>query len=294
MQGLNEMNGKDTNLLAAFWTIAGDTHPNDSEWISPDSLQMRAEAASKAGWKGIGLSLDDCRYSVQKYGPPGVQHILTDNGLEFFELEILMDWYTTDGRREASDRARREFLEFGSELGMCNLKVGVSHLDLTPTNHNQMADEFAKLCEDFGTINATVGLEFMPFCKVASLADALPIVRGANQENGGLIIDIWHVVRSGTTYEDVAAVPANLIKGIELNDANASAIGTLMNDSTYHRKACGEGEFNCPSFINAAKKAGFHQNYWGVEILSDFLRKAPVDVRAKHVFDTTIAQFNPV
>jgi sugar phosphate isomerase/epimerase len=287
------MTGKDTNLLAAFWTIAGDTHPNDAEWISPDSLAMRAEAASKAGWKGIGLSLDDCRFSVQKYGAPGVRRILKDNGLEFFELEILMDWYTTDGRREASDRARREFLEFGGELGMCNLKVGVSHLDLTPTNHNQMADEFAMLCEDFGTIDATVGLEFMPFCKVASLADALPIVQGANRENGGLIIDIWHVVRSGTTYEDVAAVPANLINGVELNDANTSATGTLMNDSTYHRKACGEGEFKCPSFIDSVKKAGFHQKYWGVEILSDFLRKAPVEVRAKHVFDTTIAQFSP-
>ncbi|WP_158933907.1 sugar phosphate isomerase/epimerase [Burkholderia sp. S171] len=287
------MTGKDTKLLAAFWTIAGDTNPDDAEWISPDSLAVRAEAASNAGWKGIGLSLDDCRYSVQKYGATGVRRILKDNGLEFFELEILMDWYTTDDRRKASDRARREFLEFGGELGMCNLKVGVSHLDLSPTNHSQMADEFGKLCDDFGTINATVGLEFMPFCKVASLADALPIVQGSNRENGGLIIDIWHVVRSGTRYEDVAAVPANLIKGVELNDANASAIGTLMHDSVYHRKACGEGEFNCPSFIDAVKAAGFHQKYWGVEILSDFLRKASVDVRAKHAFDTTIAQFNP-
>ncbi len=288
------MTGKETNLLAAFWTIAGDTHPDDAEWISPDSLEVRAEAASKAGWKGIGLSLDDCRYSIQKYGIPGVRSILKDNGLEFFELEILMDWYTTDGRREASDRARREFLEFGGELGMCNLKVGVSHLDLTPTNHNQMAQEFAKLCEDFATINASVGLEFMPFCKVASLADALPIVQGADKENGGVVIDIWHVVRSGTTFDEVAAVPAHLIKGIELNDANADKIGTLMDDSTYHRKSCGEGEFDCAEFIKAVRKAGFHQRYWGVEILSDFLRKAPVDVRAKHVFDATIAQFRAV
>jgi sugar phosphate isomerase/epimerase len=156
-----------------------------------------------------------------------------------------------------------------------------------------MADEFAMLCDDFGTIDATVGLEFMPFCKVASLADAMPIVQGANRENGGLIIDIWHVVRSGTTYEEVAAVPATLIKGVELNDAHTNAIGTLMNDSTYHRLACGEGEFKCPSFIDAVKKAGFHQKYWGVEILSDFLRKAPIELRARHAFDTTLAQFAP-
>jgi len=55
------MTGKNTKLLAAFWTIAGDTNPDDAEWISPDSLAVRAEAASNAGWKGIGLSLDDCR-----------------------------------------------------------------------------------------------------------------------------------------------------------------------------------------------------------------------------------------
>ncbi len=286
------MTGKETNLLASFWTIAGDTHPDDAEWISPDSLAIRAEAASRAGWKGLGLSLDDCRYSVKKYGVPGVQRILDDNGLEFLELEILMDWYTTDSRRQASDRARQEFLEFGGELGMCNLKVGVSHLDVDPTNHSQMADEFAKLCEDFGTINATVGLEFMPFCKIASLADALPIVNGADRQNGGLIIDIWHVVRSGTTNEEVAAVPAHLIKGIELNDSGTTPIGTLTNDSTFHRTQCGEGKFDISSFISAAETAGFHKKYWGVEILSEYLRKAPVDLRAKHVFDTTIAQFS--
>ncbi len=37
----------------------------------------------------------------------------------------------------------------------------------------------------------------MPFANIHTLAGALELVQGANASNGGIIIDLWHVVKLG-------------------------------------------------------------------------------------------------
>ncbi|MFP3740088.1 sugar phosphate isomerase/epimerase, partial [Burkholderia sp. SIMBA_019] len=83
------MSTKEIELLAAYWTLAGDVYPCASTEISPFPLRDRAEAASQAGWRGLGLILDDAEHSVEKYGLSGVKKILEDTGMKYFELEIL-------------------------------------------------------------------------------------------------------------------------------------------------------------------------------------------------------------
>ena len=94
-------------LLAAYWTLAGDVYPCAPNEISPFPLRDRCEAASRAGWSGIGLILDDLEYSIGKYGVSGVKKILDDTGMKYFELEILMDWYFEGEARAKSDDCRR-------------------------------------------------------------------------------------------------------------------------------------------------------------------------------------------
>src|SRR3546814_20861111 len=56
----------DLELLAAYWTLAGDTYPGAPSEISPFSLQDRAQAASKAGWRGMGFVYADLLHKVDK------------------------------------------------------------------------------------------------------------------------------------------------------------------------------------------------------------------------------------
>jgi sugar phosphate isomerase/epimerase len=286
------MSAKNIELLAAYWTIAGDVYPCAPTEISPFPLRDRAEAASKAGWRGIGLILDDLEYSVEKYGLSGVKRILEDTGMKYFELEILVDWYRDGEVRAKSDRFRRSVIELGGELGMRNLKIGASHLDEGPANFSHMAEEFGRLCEDVASINATVAIEFMPFSIIRNIEDALKIAEAANQPNGGLMVDHWHVARGGSPYSEVAKIPARFIKGVELNDLDAEVKGTLFEDTRFNRKLCGEGSFDCPAFIDALQQAGCTLPYYGVEMISETFRKLPLEEMAKRAYDTTIAQFS--
>lgn len=282
---------KNVDLLAAYWTLAGDVYPCAPDEVSPYPLRDRAVAASKAGWKGLGLVLVDLEATIRKESLAGVRSILSDNGMKHFELEILVDWYADGERRQHSDRFRKSVIELGAALGMKNLKIGVSHLEENLPPLQKLVDEFGRLCQDVAQAGATVSLEFMPFSPVRNIADGLAIVQGADQPNGGLTVDNWHVYRAGDTYEDVARIPSKYIKSVELDDAVEEIVGTMFDDTRFSRRLCGEGVFEPGKFVQAIRTAGFDGPYYGVELISEAFRKLPLDVMAKRAFDTTMAQF---
>ena len=286
------MSKREVELLAAYWTLAGDVYPCAANEISPFALRDRCEAASRAGWSGIGLILDDLEYRIEQHGLSGVKKILEDTGMKYFELEILMDWYSTGEARAKSDECRRRFIELGAELGMRNLKVGASPFDTNPADFPRMTDAFAQLCIDVAQVGATVAIEFMPFSPIRNVAEALVVAQGANQPNGGLMVDHWHVARANTPYSEVARIPARYIKGVEMDDVGTQIKGSLFDDSTFNRQLCGEGAGDCRAFVEALEQAGCTLPYYGVELISEVHRKLPLDEMAKRAFDTTAAQFS--
>lgn len=211
--------------------------------------------------------------------------------MKYFELEILVDWYRKDETRAISDRNRRDFIEVGSQLGMRNLKIGASHLDEATPNLELVAEEFGRLCDDVAQVGANVSLEFMPFSSISTLQQARTIVESANRPNGGLMLDIWHVARSGAPFSDIESIPARFITGVELDDANTQVVGTLFEDTRFQRQLCGEGDLDCPAFIDSIQKAGFAVPYYGVELISETFRKLPLEEMATRAYETTMAQF---
>lgn len=281
------------DLLAAYWTLAGDVDPLRPS-ISPYSLQKRVEAASRAGWRGIGVIHEDLTATLEKIDVSTVKHIFDDNGIKHFELEFLVDWYRKGPEREVSDRARRVILDLGAKLGMKNVKIAASVLDQSDPNFARMADDFAKLCQEAAEVGSNVSIEVMPFSIVKTLEDGLAIVQEANQPNGGLLLDIWHIVRGGIDFGEIAKVPSQFIKAIELDDASSISEGSLLEDTVFRRKLCGEGDFDIPSFIEAVQNAGFNGEWYGVELISTELRKLPLEEMASRAFDTTMRQFRAV
>src|SRR3954451_13399628 len=118
------MDIKDVELLASYWTIAGDTYPGAPSEVSPFSLRERAEVASSVGWRGLGLVHADIVDSIGKLGLPTVKSIFADNGIKDVELEFLVDWHLDGARRSAADAMYSEMLDIGSELAAKKIKLG--------------------------------------------------------------------------------------------------------------------------------------------------------------------------
>jgi sugar phosphate isomerase/epimerase len=274
-------------LLAAYWTLAGDVWPGAPSEVSPFPLEARAAAAAEAGWTGMGFVHEDLVATVARIGYPGIRGVLADNGIRHVEVEFLSDWDAEPGTaaRAASDRMRAELIEAAGELGARNLKASPHLFVEPPPDVARMRDAFARLCDEAQPAGANVIIEIMPFTDVRTIDDGLAIVAGA--PNGGLLLDIWHVERGGIPLADVAAMPPGRLLGVELDDAGPPE-GDLFDDTRFRRVAPGDGTFDVTGFLRAARAGGLAAPYYGVEIIGEAYRRQPLEVMARTSFDATI------
>lgn len=276
-----------TELLAAYWTLAGDIWPGAPSEISPFPLEARAAAAANAGWTGMGFVHEDLVATVVRIGYAGIRRILADHGIRHVEVEFLSDWDAEPAtpERAASDRMRADLIQAAGELGARNVKASPHLFAEPPPDIARMRDAFAQLCEDVRPTGANVILEIMPFTDVRTIDDGLAIVGDA--PNGGLLLDSWHVERGGVPHAEIAGMPPGRLLGVELDDSGPPA-GDLFDDTRFRRVLPGEGEFDLGGFLRAARAAGLATPYLGVEIISEVFRRQPPEVMARTAFDATI------
>jgi sugar phosphate isomerase/epimerase len=280
---------KSTELVAAYWTIAGDVYPFAPNEISPFPFARRVEAAAKAGYKGVGLIHADLQATREQIGLKEMRRILDANGMPHVELEFITHWFSDGELKAASDKVRKELFEAAEALGARDVKIA-PEFDAKTIDLPQVTDSFADICRDAARYGTSIALEVMPFSNVSTLETALALVEGAAQPNGGLLLDIWHIGRGGISYEAVAKVPSQYVVSVELDDADAEIVGTLWEDTIYQRRLCGEGVLDPPAFIDAIERTGF-DGFYSVEVISRKHRVLPLEEAARRSFETTMAQF---
>jgi sugar phosphate isomerase/epimerase len=276
-------------LLGSYWTLAGGgAEPHTDHEYCPWDFKDRVEALARAGFKGMGIWHADLEHTLQKRSLKDMKHILDDNGIKHVELEFLGGWFLDGEEKRQSDILRQKLFEAADVLRPHHIKVG--HFVKTQASMQKIIDSFAELCADGANHGALIGFEMMPFCDVDSVEKALQLVRGAGAKNGGICLDLWHIVKQKTPYQQVAGIPRKYITSIEINDGTFECPWSLHEDTINHRQLCGEGEFDVKGFVAAMLQAGY-KGPWGIEVLNAELRKRPLEEIAARAYKTTLAQF---
>jgi sugar phosphate isomerase/epimerase len=270
--------------MSLFWTDAG-IFPGEGE-ISPYDFKVRVEAAARAGFKGIGIWHTDLEHTLQQRSLKEMKTILDDNGIQYVELEFLTDWFLDGTRKAASDRLKRKLLEASAALNAKHVKIG--DFQNTPCPMPRIIEAFAALCKEAEDYGATIGFEFMASAMINTFHESRTLVETAGAKNGGLILDIVHIVNLGISYEEVSQLPLQYWINIELNDGTLP--GSPNHDPSRARRFCGEGEFDIKGLITCARNAGY-TGPWAVEVFSKELTGLPLDTLNMKAYQTTIAQF---
>jgi sugar phosphate isomerase/epimerase len=275
-------------LIASYWTIAGNVHPHSETEYSPFDFKDRVVAASKAGFKGIGLKEADLEHILERRSLKEMKRILDDNGMKHVELEFITDWFLTGDKKKRSDRTRQMLLTAAEALGARHIKAGDFDMQTTPMP--RLIESFAELCAEAANYGTKILFELIVDAMIRTLPETLEMVQGADAKNGGIMIDLWHIVKLRIPYEEVARIPARYLLGVELNDGTLECPWSLHEDTVNHRKFCGEGEFDVKGFVACMLKAGY-AGPWGIEVLSRDLRNKTLEEAATRAYHTTIAQF---
>jgi 4-hydroxyphenylpyruvate dioxygenase len=121
-----------------------------------------------------------------------------------------------------------------------------------------------------------VGLEVLGFgTHFHTLAQAWEVVRRADCENGGLLLDTYHFHRGGSTLEMLDAVPGGRLYLVHLADVPAGPREEAQDDG---RLPPGEGAGPLRDIVKRVLDKGY-QGYFVVEVLSQSLwREEPLAV----------------
>jgi sugar phosphate isomerase/epimerase len=276
-------------LLASYWTISAGLPHTDREY-SPFDFKDRVQSAARAGFKGFGIWHADLDHILERRTLKEMKQILDDNGIKHIELEFLTDWFLDGQRRRNSDTRKHKLFEAAEVLQARHIKVGDFYHEKCPMP--RLIECFAALCAEAEQHGTRIGFELMPFAMIDNLKDSLALIEGAGAKNGGISLDLWHIVKLKIPYQEVSRIPSQYVVSIELNDGTFEAPWDLHQDTVNHRRLCGEGEFDIQGFIQCMQDAGY-SGPWGVEVLSEELRKFPLDELTTRSFTTAMAQFVP-
>ena len=164
--------------------------------------------------------------------------LLDDRGIEIAELDALLGWLpggTEPDRPEfRANFGEDQFFPVADALGARSMNIA----DLKggdPPPLDAAAEAFAGVCDRAAEHGLLVHIEFIPWSRIPDIETAWDIARVADRPNGGVMLDNWHLLRSGGTLESVAKVPAERIQALQMSDAPARGSGDLVEESIGRR-----------------------------------------------------------
>jgi sugar phosphate isomerase/epimerase len=267
-----------TDLLATCWTTAGNVHPKAASKRSPFALVDRVEAASRAGFTGMDFVVDDLQEARETIGWSGFRSVLAANGITRVQIETASDWFADGERRRQFDQAFDLTLEAAAELGAWQVKT-LADTSGEAVSPAAMTPSWVEIAERAASVGAQLALEPVPWSNLATVEAGARFVQAAGHANGGVVVDIWHVVRGGSTLAGVeVALDPNHLFCVELTDGRGPLpAGTSWeDDADDNRLLPGEGDWDVAGFVASMRRLGY-EGPWGIEISSDGFRRLPLD-----------------
>jgi sugar phosphate isomerase/epimerase len=148
--------------------------------------------------------------------------------------------------------------------------VNVAHYMGRPLPVDVLADALAGVCQRAAPLGLTICLEFFPDSGVPDLAVAQSIVEACGEANVGVLLDVFHLDRSGGTVDDVRRLPPGALPGIQLSDRRRTPPGTAHVPMS-GRELPGDGELPLRDLIEAGLQNSPDATL-DLEVLNDELR----------------------
>jgi sugar phosphate isomerase/epimerase len=215
--------------------------------LTPPEL---VDIAHRTGYDAVGLRLSPFRAGESQHPMFGeapmlreTESRLRDTGLSVLDIEVLF----LTVQRDVQDF--KPVFETAARLGA---RYALTLIDIPDLAH--ASARFAELCELAAPFGLTCSLEFAAWLGVGTVQSALRVVETASQTNSAVLLDPFHLFRSGGSVSDIASIPANLLPYAQFCDASGVApatVAAISEEARFDRKLPGEGGLPLADFVTA-------------------------------------------
>lgn len=261
-------------------------------------LLERLAPARAAGFAGVSVMPTDI-WSLEAAGMSAsdIARRIADEGLFVNEVDCIGYWMPSQRATLSTHRygdllttlTPERVVQAAASVGARS--VVVVDMLLATIDRDEAVEGFARVCDLAAEEGLLAHIEFVPFGGIPDLTLGWDIVSAAGRANGGLTIDSWHLNRSGSTLEQLAAIPGDKVHTVQINDAPAKGQGDLLDETEAGRLLPGEGDFDLVGFIRTLDQIGSTAPI-GVEIFSSRQKDQPVAFVAQQWAQTTRAVLN--
>lgn len=222
----------------------------------PGELSDKLKAIAGAGFDGI--EIFEQEFIAYSETPAEVGKMIRDHGLRIDLFQPLRDPIGLPQPLQATmfDRIERRF-DVMSELGADLLLVSSSTHPGSIGGIDRTAEIFSELGDLAAARDMRVGYEAVTWGpNVSDYRDAWEVVRRANHQAIGLILDSFHILTKSSDINAINTIPGDRIFHVQLSDApNIDMDPEYM--SRHFRCMPGEGDLPLLEFMQAVVETGY-------------------------------------
>ena len=168
-----------------------------SSWTLGDQCRFeeRVAAAKNAGFEGIGLRAETYVDALNEgLFDADLLAILEKYGMKVTEVEYIVQW--AEEHRSYEQKYKEQLCFHMCELfGVDQINCGL----MESYSVEYTAQKLRELCRRAGKY--TIGVEPMPYSGLPDVKKAWAVVKASGCDNAKLILDSWHWVRAGQSYD---------------------------------------------------------------------------------------------
>jgi sugar phosphate isomerase/epimerase len=167
---------------------------------------------------------------------------LAGTGIRVHDVEL----FRMDPKTEPEALAPE--LEAAAELGANRIIA-----QLPDPDRGRAADRFGRLCDLAAPFGIFVGLEFPHWTETGTLSEATRILRVAGRANAGILIDLLHMGRSGSSVDELRSLPREWFKFAHVCDAEKEVpptIERMLRTARCERLFPGEGSIDVRGILS--------------------------------------------
>jgi sugar phosphate isomerase/epimerase len=211
--------------------------------------------------------------------------IAADNGLAINQLDGASSWTPFRFPAELPVEVRERFdippermLDIAADLGISTV-VAVGVFKRGQLETDELVPMFAAFCDQAKQRGLRVDLEFIALWGIPTLQMAWDIVRTADRDNSGLLVDTWHLQRGSADFERdlvlLESIPAERLANLQLADSSLTPkAATLFEDCQRFRRFPGEGEQSLGRIASLMAAKGRLRSV-GPEVFSEEIANLP-------------------
>ena len=257
-------------------------------------LEALIEAAAGAGLGAITLTAGMYEASrAAGRSDAQLRRLLSEAGVKVHAIDPLISVLPGTPRPADVPPENRAYFEFTEERCYAAAEaleaetINLAHFGGGEVREAQFVECLIPLARRARSHGVRLTLEFLPESAIPDLATAQRIVAAVDAASLRLMLDTWHLARSGGTLAQLAAVPKGLIGAVQISDRREPPAGTTYTPMG-GRLLPGEGELALVPLLRTLLTREPELTV-GVEVFSDELRCLPAGEIAARVAASTRA-----